>query len=297
MQNQNFSYHAAFQRNLGWFTENDQQILRGKRVAIPGLGGVGGYHLHCFARLGIGKFNLADLDVFDLPNLNRQALSSMDSIGRPKIEVAQEFVKSINPEADVHLFPKGVTFENMEDFLRDVDVVVDTLDLFAMDLRIALYELAYQKGIPVVTAGPFGMGTALLAFNPKGMSFNQYFNLDRSDLTTEAKIIRFLAGVAPNFMHREYLRAPAQVNLFEKKLPSLAIGCLAASSAIGTAVVRILLEDPKFRWAPYGFHLDFYLLKLKKFYRPWGNRNPLQKLRIKSYHWFFKASEYRTPIR
>ncbi|MBV8093455.1 MAG: ThiF family adenylyltransferase, partial [Acetobacteraceae bacterium] len=60
-----FSYHLAFDRNIGWVTEWEQEALRFKRVAIAGMGGVGGIHLLTLARLGVGAFNIADFDVFD----------------------------------------------------------------------------------------------------------------------------------------------------------------------------------------------------------------------------------------
>jgi len=84
---QAFDYNHAFSRNIGWLTEDEQQRLRGARVAIAGLGGVGGFHLLTLARLGVGRFNIADLDRFELANFNRQAGASVSSLGRPKVEV------------------------------------------------------------------------------------------------------------------------------------------------------------------------------------------------------------------
>ena len=66
-----FDYAIAFSRNIGWLTEAEQQTLRGKRVAIAGMGGVGGFHLLTLARLGIEKFTIADLDTFELANFNQ----------------------------------------------------------------------------------------------------------------------------------------------------------------------------------------------------------------------------------
>ena len=57
-----FDYHEAFSRNLGWVTETEQEVLRNKRIAIAGMGGVGGSHLLTLTRLGIGAFNLADFE-------------------------------------------------------------------------------------------------------------------------------------------------------------------------------------------------------------------------------------------
>ena len=66
-----FNYHQAFSRNIGWVTAEEQELLRHKRVAIAGMGGVGGIHLLTLARLGIGAFHIADFDVFDIVNFNR----------------------------------------------------------------------------------------------------------------------------------------------------------------------------------------------------------------------------------
>lgn len=289
-----FDYFKAFQRNIGWFRTEDQEILKSKRIAIPGLGGVGGHHLHCFLRLGFEKFNLADPDHFEIQNFNRQQGATCKTLNKEKVKVAEELAKAINPNVHLKTFPMGVTKENMEEFLRDVDLVVDALDLYVMDIRISLYELAHKKGIPVITAGPFGMGTSVMAFNPLGMSFNEYFDLNKKDLTTEAKIIRFLAGMTPGLMHRKYLRNPEAVDLFAKKLPSLNIGCFAASAALASMAIEILLDprNKKIRWAPCGFQVDFNLQKSIRFCRLWGNRNPLQWLKIKAYHQFFHKAEF-----
>lgn len=294
MPEKDFRYDFAFQRNRGWFREEDQSRLRSKRIAIPGLGGVGGHHLHGFLRLGFEKFNLADPDTFEIQNFNRQQGASCETVGQMKIDVAAKFARSLNPGVDLRLFQQGVTEANMDEFLDGVDIVVDALDLFAMDVRIALYELAYRRGIPVVTAGPFGMGTAIMAFSPDGMSFNDYFDLKCEGLTVEAKIIRFLAGITPNLMHQSYLREPDAVDLFARRLPSLNIGCYAASAAIGAMVVEILLGASSVRYAPRGFHVDFNRQRAIRFWRPWGNRNLLQRLKIKAYHQFFHKREF-TP--
>src|SRR5437763_12289580 len=98
-----FSYDEAFSRNIGWLTAAEQRALRGKRVAIAGLGGVGGSHLLTLARLGIGAFSIADFDTFGVENFNRQAGAVMSSVGRSKSLVLQEMAQDINPELDMCL--------------------------------------------------------------------------------------------------------------------------------------------------------------------------------------------------
>jgi hypothetical protein len=82
-----FRYEQAFSRNIGWVTPDEQAILRTKRVAIAGGGGVGGVHLLTLVRLGISKFHIADFDTFDLPNFNRQVGANMSTLGEPKADV------------------------------------------------------------------------------------------------------------------------------------------------------------------------------------------------------------------
>jgi len=92
-----FDYQLAFDRNIGWVTEPEQQVLRSKRVAIAGMGGVGGVHVVTLARLGVQRFNIADFDTFDIANFNRQVGATMSSLGRPKADVLAEMVRDINP--------------------------------------------------------------------------------------------------------------------------------------------------------------------------------------------------------
>ena len=130
-----FDYSTAFSRNIGWVTPNEQAILRSKRVAIAGLGGVGGSHLLTLTRLGIGSFNIADFDTFDLANFNRQTGASIPTIGLKKTEVLGTRALEINPELDLNIFPDGISSDNINDFLADVDLYVDGLDFFAVAAR------------------------------------------------------------------------------------------------------------------------------------------------------------------
>lgn len=272
-----FDYHRAFSRNLGWLNTKEQDQINSVVIAIPGLGGVGGHHLHSLIRGGFSKFKIADFDTFDVHNFNRQIGSSMKTVGIEKVEVAEAMALDINPECQIEKFKEGITKENYKEFVEGVDIIVDGLDLFQIDLRILLYEYAYEKGIPVITAAPLGMGTSFLSFKPGGMSFNQYFNLNM-ELDSNEKLIRFLAGVAPKNLHMSYMKYMQYVDVSKEDVPSLHIGCLMATSAIASVCTKIVLKRGEVTWAPRGFHCDFYHNKMSKFWRPWGNRNPLQRI-------------------
>ena len=270
-----FDYQEAFSRNLGWVTRAEQARLRGSRVAIAGLGGVGGSHLTTLARLGVGAFSIADFDRFELPNFNRQAGASVDTLGREKLEVMSAAAAAINPEVDVRRFPTGVTEGNLDEFLDDVDIYVDSLDFFALDIRARVFAACREKGIPAVTAAPLGMGSALLCFMPDSMSFEQYFRMDGKP--DQEKALRFMLGLAPSSQHMAYLVENA-IDMEARKGPSTAMGCELCAGFAGSYVLKILLGRGEVLTAPYGIHFDAYRNRVTTTWRPWGNNNPLQRI-------------------
>ena len=273
-----FDYRAAFSRNLGWVTAAEQERLRGCRAAIAGLGGVGGYHALALARLGVGRFALADPDRFELQNFNRQTGATLTTLGRPKIDVLVEMVRDINPEAEIKLFQGGVDKGNLADFLRGADVYVDGLDYFAFDARRATFAACAEHRVPAVTAAPLGMGAALLTFLPGKMTFEEYFRME--GLPDDEQALRFLIGLSPAMLQRTYLVDHSYVRLDEGKGPSTVIACHLCAGLAAAECLKILLGRGKLRAAPWGLQFDAYRGKLVKTWRPWGNRNPLQRIAI-----------------
>lgn len=273
-----FSYTEAFSRNIGWLTSAEQAALRTKRVAIAGMGGVGGFHLLTLARLGIEKFSIADLDSFELANFNRQAGAGMHSLGQAKVDVLADMVRDINPECDLAIFPTGVNPDNLQAFFQDVDIYVDGLDFFAFDARERVFAYCAQHGIPAVTVAPLGMSGALLNFLPGAMSFEQYFRLaGHAELE---KAVRFLIGLAPALLHRHYIADKSRVDLKAGKGPSTIMACQLCAGIAASEALKILLRRGRVWAAPHGIQFDGYRNKLAHTWRPGGNRNPLNRLLI-----------------
>ncbi|HRH72465.1 MAG TPA: ThiF family adenylyltransferase [Zoogloea sp.] len=271
-----FRYDEAFARNIGWVTEAEQASLRGKRVAIAGVGGVGGVHLLSLARLGIGAFHVAEMDTFDLVNFNRQAGAMMSTLGRPKVEVMIEMARDINPELDIQVFGEGVNAGNLDAFLDGVDLYVDGLDFFAFQARRDTFNACHAKGVPAVTAAPLGMGTAVLSFLPGKMSFEEYFRLDGCD--EDEMAVRFLLGLSPAMLQRGYLADPSRVDFAARRGPSTIAACQLCAGVTATEAIKILLGRGEVLCAPWGFQFDAYRNRYVKTWRPWGNRNPLQQI-------------------
>lgn len=276
--NKLFDYDLAFSRNIGWITEEEQQILRSKKIAIAGLGGVGGSHLLTLSRLGVGHFKISDLDVFELANFNRQAGASVSHIDRSKVEVMTELALDINPELEIEAFPEGINADNMDEFLKDVDLYVDGLDFFATQARQAVFKACAAKGIPAITAAPLGMGVSFLCFMPGQMTFEDYFQWEGQSETEQ--LLRFLIGLSPAMLQMKYLVDDTRLDLKNHKGPSTAMGCELCAAMIATHALKIILNRGDIPAVPKAIHFDAYRNKAVTTWRPWGNKNPLQLLSL-----------------
>jgi molybdopterin/thiamine biosynthesis adenylyltransferase len=271
-----FSYEEAFSRNLGWVTLAEQLRLRNSRVCIAGLGGVGGVYLLALARLGVGAFSIADFDTYSLANFNRQIGATVSSLNRPKVDVMLAMARDINPDLDVRVFNEGVNASNLDAFLADGDVYLDGLDFFALDMRQRVFAACHAKGIPAVTVAPLGMGAALLNFVPGGMSFEAYFQLESR--TEHEQALRFLVGLSPAMLQMSYLVDPSRVDLSRRRGPSSVIAIQLCSGIAAAQVLKLILHRGEVVAAPHGLHFDAFRNRLKRTWRPGGNRNPLQRL-------------------
>lgn len=125
--------------------------LGNKRVAIFGIGGVGGFVCEALVRSGIGHFDLIDKDVVSLSNLNRQIIATISSIGRYKVDVMKERMLDINPDVDVKVHNCFYLPENASDFnFNDYDYVVDAVD--TVTAKISIIVKAKEAGVPVISS-------------------------------------------------------------------------------------------------------------------------------------------------
>lgn len=272
-----WSYEEAFKRNRGLITEAEQEKLRNSRIAIAGMGGVGGVHLVTLARLGIGKFTIADPDVFEVANFNRQYGATVSNLGRNKADAMAQIARDINPEIDLSVMPEAVDGRNVDQFLDGADLFVDGLDFFAIEARRIVFRRAAEKGIWAITAGPVGFSTAWLTFDPDGMTFDRYFDLNDS-MNRVDQLIAFAVGLTPGATHLSYMDL-SQVDISEKAAPSASLACQLASGVSCAEVIRVLLKGPTVHPVPRYAQFDSWRQKLRTGNLPRGNRALRQRLK------------------
>lgn len=147
-----------FSRTSLLFGEESIEKLHNMRVAVFGIGGVGGYVCEALVRSGVGAFDLVDDDKVCLTNLNRQIIATRETVGRYKVDVMRDRILSINPKADVRIHKCFFLPENADDFpFEEYDYVVDAVDTVTAKLEIIMR--AKQLGIPVISA--MGAGNKL----------------------------------------------------------------------------------------------------------------------------------------
>lgn len=247
-----FSYEAAFSRNLGLVSEAEQALLRATRVALPGLGGVGGAHLQTLARMGVGAFTLADPDVFEVVNVNRQLGALQSTVGQRKVEVMARMARDINPDAQIRSFAQGINADNIRAFLKDVNVVVDGIEFFQIETRELLYRTCREAGIPVVNAGPIGLGASVIVFTPNDISFEDYFGL-KPGMTRAEKLMAFALGLGPG-LKRDI--DPKRVDLEGEKGPALASACMLCAATAATEVLKLVTGRGRLASAGHGVYFD-----------------------------------------
>lgn len=168
-----------FERLITLIGEDDVNKLKKANVLIVGLGGVGGYALETLVRSGIYNLTIVDGDIVELSNLNRQIISKMDVIGRPKALVAQARTLEINPDVNLKVINQFISEDNFSLLNIDsFDYVIDACD----DLNLKMLLIKNADKYKLISS----MGTA----NKMDMTRFKITTIDKTSYDSLAKIIR-----------------------------------------------------------------------------------------------------------
>lgn len=184
-------------RNRDLYSRDDQLKLARSCVAVIGCGGLGGTVTLLLARSGIGSLILVDYDVFDETNLNRQALSSMEALGRSKAETGSDIVSSINPSVKVRVEKRRVDEKSARDILPDTDVVVDALD--NIQDRLTLEKAARELKKPFVHGALGGFNGQVMTVFPEDPGLELiYSGATEERKTRNPEALRGVPAVTPS---------------------------------------------------------------------------------------------------
>ena len=173
--------NEQFLRTAMLLGEGAVNRLQNARVAVFGIGGVGGYTVEALARSGIGQLDLIDSDTVSVSNINRQILATHSTVGMPKVEAAKARVLDINPECCVHTHQVFYTPETAHLFdFSEYDYIVDAID--TVTGKLALVQRAAEANTPIICC----MGTG----NKLDASAFQVADISRTSMCPLARIMR-----------------------------------------------------------------------------------------------------------
>ena len=272
MKVQEFNYAEAFERNLGWLTSEEQKRLQKSWVAIAGMGGAGGAQAQALARLGVGGFKIADGDHFELSNFNRQTGATTETLGEPKVKVLRKMILCINPEAQVETFSADISKENIDSFLKSVDLVIDGIDFFEQEAKFLLFKKSYELGLPTLTSCPLGFGASLIIFSPQGMRAEDYFDL-REGMSEKEQRLALAFGLSPSPLCLKYMDRKA-LDLEERRAASVFPGLLLVGALAAAEAVKILTGKGRVYSCPHVYQIDLLTQRAQRKYYPWGMKSP-----------------------
>ena len=254
-------YKAIFCRNIGFFSESEQDKLRRSTIAIAGMGGVGGLLAERLIRLGVGQLKITDPGTFEESNINRQFASSMLNLGQNKAEAVLAQIRDINPEAQIRSSDTGITTENDASlFVSDCDLVIDEMDVGAFKQSILLQRAARHKGIHYLFTSAIGFGALVVIFDPHGLTLEEYNKLhpdvDLNNAETLEVPLERIAPVIPSYAATFTADIIQKIVAGEKPGPTTSIGAGLASILAATEAINVILNKREIAKAPEYTYID-----------------------------------------
>jgi molybdopterin/thiamine biosynthesis adenylyltransferase/rhodanese-related sulfurtransferase len=219
-----------------------QQKLLDAKVLLLGAGGLGSPTALYLAAAGVGTLGIVDDDVVDLSNLQRQVIHSTDRIGVPKVDSAEESIRSLNPDVNVIKYPVRIDASNIIEIIEGYDVIVDGVDNFPT--RYLLNDATVRLKIPVVSASILGFDGQLSVFKPyEGPCYRCLFREPPPAELAPSCGANGVLGVLPGTMG--LLQATEVIKLI-LDIGEPAIGRLLLYDALGATLTEVKVHrDPE----------------------------------------------------
>jgi molybdopterin/thiamine biosynthesis adenylyltransferase len=251
-------YQGMTDRNTGMISADEQRRIANTVIAQAGVGGNADIVI-TLTQMGFQNFRLADPDVYELSNLNRQLGARVSTLARNKAQVVAEDVLEINPEAEIKVYPDGITWDNVEEFVDGADIIIDGLDLSVMHLRKRMFDLARERRIPVITCPVIGWGAGIAIFDPeRSPSFGNFFGSIPEDQESD-EWRRFINNYALHFISSQPTGVDVALGMkrtLEGRPPAVAAPCRLNSALVPTAIFGYMFDKGNLPVVPTTLYVD-----------------------------------------
>ena len=170
-------YRERTDRNIGWITRDEQELLSRAVVGIAGCGGMGAQLAEKFLRLGVGEIRIADNETFDVSNINRQFAASRKTIGVSKAFATARMLRDVSDDNTIIVYPRGICESSVHDFTHGCDVICDEIEFWAVGPRILLHQEARRENVPVFNCNTVGFGTRLFLFTQESGTMEELLHM------------------------------------------------------------------------------------------------------------------------
>ena len=245
-----FRYDEMVTRNAGFVTPAEQERLRAGRVFVCGVGGMGGAALQSLVRAGVGHFTIADMDTFEVSNLNRQLFATLDTVGKPKVQSTADAMRRINRDVSIDTF--GAEWvDRLDEILPSHAIVINGMDDLAAG--IALYRKAREHGATVIDAytAPLPSVTVVAPTAPRPEERLRFptIGTDWRAITREQADAAKLAEAIYVMVHSSSRRhidlaVAAELMAGTRSRPSFAPMVIATGTMMAFEAVKLLLGRP-----------------------------------------------------
>lgn len=197
------NYWERVKRNLAWLGNSPEQArenqlrLRDATIGIAGTGGIGSAAAIRLVRMGAGHLKIADPEVFELSNVQRQAAAQLSTLGRNKAEVTGEQAFEISRDATIEVFPEGLNPESADDFVAGCDVICDQIEVFEWNGKYALHRAFRESDCKALySVATIGHGPLIHKYTRDSTPINELFEIpEGAELTRETATV--LSGGLP----------------------------------------------------------------------------------------------------
>lgn len=254
----------AFQRNYGFWNEEEQIQLSKSRVAIAGAGGDGFQLGVKLAMMGVENFSIADPEVFEIENSNRVFGASTENCGKNKAETFRDTVLGLRPNAKIDIYTDGVNEDNVREFMLDSDLVLDESELTHLELGTMIARESRKNGIPTLVVMNIGFAAVATSFHAEGgKTFEDIMGIPKGAPIDEVKQMQVdfsrCLPYIPKYGDIDSLLAIQD----GASLPSISPGVDVASAIGSVEAFKHLTSDANNHrsqpiWAPKFRYMDAY---------------------------------------
>jgi molybdopterin/thiamine biosynthesis adenylyltransferase len=255
-------YRERFARTIGIMSEEELERIRSTKVGVAGLG-MGGSTFINLVRMGFERFHVADPDVYERTNINRQRAAKESTVHKRKDDSLIAEAQDINPAIEIDVFREGVQAENMERWLDGLDWIVDVIDIYAMEPKLLMNERAHELGIPVASSATLGYGAVVLVFDSSTPSFSQLSGIT-SGMSNAQALELFVRMMFPEVP--AYMLAQAQLAMEGKgHIPFVVTGVEFSAALVVLEITKQILGIGTCPRAPEGIFCEPLDLRLEQF--------------------------------